>query len=59
MQGKDCIAREALEQAVFDHDAGAAEIFLGRLENQMQGAIEIPAFGDDLRRLSSMAVWPS
>ena len=44
------IAREPVEQAVLDHLAGAAATFLRRLEDQMDGAIEIAMLGQVVRR---------
>ncbi|MNT32129.1 hypothetical protein D3C72_1679920 [compost metagenome] len=40
MQAEHRIAREAVEQTVVDHFAGAAAAFLGRLEDQVHGAVE-------------------
>ena len=42
VQRKDRVARKVLEQPLFDHDPAAAAAFLGRLEDQMHGALEIP-----------------
>src|SRR5690606_17416413 len=39
------VAWEALEEAVLDHQLGAAEILLRRLEDEMDRAVEIAAFG--------------
>ncbi len=43
VQGEHGIAREALEQAVLDHRARAAEVFLVGLEDQVEGAVEVAA----------------
>ena len=50
VQGVDRIAREAIEQALLDHHARAALAFLGRLEDEMHGAVEAPCARELLRR---------
>ncbi|MNF99035.1 hypothetical protein D3C84_819200 [compost metagenome] len=45
VQGVDRIAGKALEQAVFDHPPGAAQGFLGGLEDQVEGAVELARLG--------------
>ena len=50
MERKDRVAGEFLEQPVIHHDPGAAEILLGRLEDQVHGAVEILPLGDDRGR---------
>ena len=49
VQGKHRIAGKALEQAVGHHAQRAAAAFFGRLKNQVQRAIEMRVFGDQLR----------
>ncbi len=49
VQAIELVAGEFLEQAVLDHGAGAAEAFLGRLEDQMHGAVEVAGFGEVAR----------
>lgn len=46
MQSIDGIAGEALEQPVGEHGVGTAAAFLGRLEDQVDGAAEIPVLGE-------------
>ena len=41
------VAREFVEQPVLDHRLGAAEPLLGRLEDEMHGAVEIAALRRD------------
>jgi hypothetical protein len=40
VHGEHRIARECLEQAVFEHFSGACLALFSRLENQVQGAVE-------------------
>ncbi|MNQ80524.1 hypothetical protein D3C85_955090 [compost metagenome] len=40
VHAEQCLAGEAVQQAVGEHGLGAALAFLGRLENQVQGAFE-------------------
>ena len=40
VHGKNRIARKTLKQAVFHHLARAAQAFLGRLKNQVQGSVK-------------------
>src|SRR3954452_18143767 len=44
------VAWEFVEQPVFDHRLGAAETFLGRLKDEMYGAVEIAAPSEMARR---------
>src|SRR5579864_218438 len=46
VHAKDRVAGEAVEQPVGDHRFGAAEPFLGRLEDEMHGAVEILGRGE-------------
>ena len=55
MPGQLCMPYTAsigklLEQAVFDHAARAGAAFFGRLENQVDGAVEIAVRGQVVRR---------
>ena len=43
VHAEDRVAREFVEQPVLDHRLGAAEPFLGRLEDEVHGAVEIAA----------------
>ena len=45
VQSIDFVAGKFLEQPVLDHRARAAEAFLGRLEDEMHGAVEVLGFG--------------
>ena len=49
VQAIELVAGEFLEQAVLDHRARAAETFLGRLEDEMHGAVEIACLGEIAR----------
>ncbi|MNT08573.1 hypothetical protein D3C72_1433200 [compost metagenome] len=49
MQREDGVAGKALEQAFFHHAAPAAQAFLGRLEDQVQRAVEAALLRDDAR----------
>jgi hypothetical protein len=42
--------REALEQLVVEHGLGAAQTLLGRLEDEMHGAVEVARLGQVARR---------
>jgi hypothetical protein len=54
------VAGEQLEEAVLDHHAGAAHALFGRLEDQVQRAIEGRVVAARWRAAPSrMAVWPS
>ena len=44
------IAGEALEEAVLDHRPAAAQPFLGRLKDEVHGAVECPRLGEVARR---------
>jgi hypothetical protein len=46
----DRLDREAVEQAVLDHGAGAGEAFLARLEDHDGAALEIAGLGQVARR---------
>ncbi len=46
----DCLDGEAGKQPVLDHDAAAALVLLGRLEDEIDGAGEIAGFGEIARR---------
>ncbi len=50
MHAEDRVARKAVEQPVRDHRRAAAEPLLGRLEDQMHGAVEIAGLGEIARR---------
>ena len=45
VQAVDGVAGEALEQAVLQHGLGAAAAFLGGLEDEVDGAVEVARFG--------------
>ena len=45
MNGKDCIDREALKQAVRDHRARAFAVFLRGLEDKCHAAVEVTVAG--------------
>ena len=47
---EDGLHRELLEQPVLDHLAGTAAAFFGRLEDQVDGAVEIAVLGQMLGR---------
>ena len=49
MQAVNLVAREFVEQPVLDHGARAAKAFLGGLEDEVHGAIEIAGFGEIAR----------
>ena len=49
MHAKNGVAREPLEEPVLHHRLAAAEPLLGRLENEMHGAVEIAGFGEVAR----------
>ena len=49
VQAIDLVAGKSVEQPVLDHGTRAAEPFLGRLENEMHGAVEILSFGEIAR----------
>ena len=46
VHAKDRVARKALEQPVLDHRLAAAEPFLGGLEDQVDGPVEIAGLGE-------------
>ena len=48
MHAVDCLDRVALHHALFDHQAGAALILLGRLKDEVNRAGEIAGFGQIL-----------
>ena len=50
MHAEDRLAREFVEQPVLDHRLGAAQAFLGRLEDEMHRAVEIARFREIARR---------
>ena len=45
VQAEHLLGREALEQAVVDHHPAAATALLGRLEDQVDGAVEVAGLG--------------
>ena len=49
VQAVDLLDAEALHQPVLDHLAAAAAAFLGRLEDDDGGAVEVPGLGEVLR----------
>src|SRR6185437_8739324 len=49
VQAVDFVAGKFFEQAVLDHGAGAAKAFLGGLEDEVHGAVEIAGFGEVAR----------
>jgi len=49
MQAVHLVHRKALEQAFLQHDLRAAAAFLGGLENQVDGAVELPGLGEVAR----------
>ena len=51
--------RKHLEQSFAHHHARAGNIFLGRLEDEVHGPVEIARLRKIARRPSSIAVWPS
>ena len=61
VESKDRVARKLVEQPFFDHHAAATAALLGRLEDQMHGAFEIPGRREVLgsaeqhRRMAVMA----
>ena len=46
VHAEDAVAGEAVEQAVLDHRLGAAAALLGRLEDEMHGAVEVARLGE-------------
>ncbi len=48
MKGKNSITRKTVEQSFVYHDLGAAEILFRRLENQMNGSVEIAPLSQSL-----------
>ena len=44
----DAVDRELVEQPLLDHDPAAALVLLGRLEDEIDGAVEIPGLGEIL-----------
>ncbi|MFB0490379.1 hypothetical protein ABIE45_002965 [Methylobacterium sp. OAE515] len=46
VQPVDLVAGEALEQPVLQHGPGAAAAFLGRLEHEHRGAVEVAGLGE-------------
>jgi hypothetical protein len=59
VQAEHHVHGEALEQALLDHDAAAALVFLGRLEDEIHRAVEIAQRCSASAAPSSIAVWPS
>jgi hypothetical protein len=53
------VAGEQVEEAVLEHLARAGLAFFGRLEHEVQDAVEVARGRQVARRASSMAVWPS
>ena len=49
MHAVDLLDAEALHQAVLDHRLAAAAAFLGRLEDDDRGAVEIARLGEVAR----------
>ena len=50
VHAEHAVAGEALEQAVAEHRLGAAQSLLGRLEDEMHGAVEVARRGEVARR---------
>ncbi len=47
-EGQNSITRKTVEQSFVYHDLGAAEILFRRLENQMNGSVEIAPLSQSL-----------